>query len=324
MYDIIRLIKKIYYSYPPKFWLTILFVFALLILIRPIGNTIIDIISPPAPTATPRPTPDINQTVKIGEPALILDTYYSILGWQEYDSFCNPLKESKLDEPTKTIVIEFWARHLGKDPVDLNNFYVRDNIGMNYLLTASEKVGDYNGTCIEPLSKSESDISNNVKLNPGYGTHMYLYARNIPINENDLELTFQISYIIPYAVTGTPTPGSSKAFVKLTDPGTFVEPSAMLMGAPYSQNLSKDRTFRIDDIAVAIHNVDKLAGDNEGNEYYLELLIQNVSDEMLNFNPTQEFMFSVIDAYGVPLPAGMSFNMNYGYNTSLAPGETQK
>lgn len=323
MYDVIRLIKKIYYKQPPRFWLAILFVIALLFMIQPIGRTMINIINPPVPTATPRPTPDVNQTVKIGDPALILDTYYTVLGYKEFDSHCTPLPESTMGESTKTVVVEFWARHYGLDPVTLRNFYLRDEIGTNYALRAGYDLEVRDQICAEPLSQSAYDTSENFSLRTGYGNHIYYYAENIPVNKNDLEFTFQINYSIPYTVTGESTEGSSKAYVKLENPGYFADPPEILLGPPTRINLSADRTTRIDNIALAIYDVHRVAGDNAKNDYYMEVLFQNVSEDMMNINFNNDFKFAVIDNYGVAISANLS-SMNTGYNSSLAPQETQK
>ena len=44
---------------------------------KPLVTTVAGIVDPPDPTATPRPTPEINQTGKTGEALLVLDTYYT-------------------------------------------------------------------------------------------------------------------------------------------------------------------------------------------------------------------------------------------------------
>lgn len=323
MYDVIRLIKRIYYKHPPKFWLSIIFVVALLIMIRPIGSTLINIVLPPNPTATPRPTPDVNQTVNIGEPTLILDTYYTVLGYQEFDSKCTVLSESQLEESSKTVVVEFWARHYGYDPVTLSNFYIRDSSGTNYKLRAATSLEVRDRECVAPLSRNLNETSDNFNLQTGYGNHQYFYSSEIPANLSDLEFTFQISYSLPYAVIDEDIEGSSKAYVKLTNPGTFAQPADFLLGPPTEINLSSDRTNRIDDIAFAIYDVHRIAGDNAGNEYYMEVLFQNVSDDMMKVNFSNDFGFAVIDEYGVPIAANLS-SMNTGYNSALAPQETQK
>ena len=323
MYDVMRLIKKIYYKYPPRFWLAILFIIFLLLMLTPITRTMVSIINTPAPTATPRPTPSVNQTVNIGEPTLVLDTYYTVLGYQEFDSKCTPLSESKLEEGTKTVAVEFWARHYGYDPVSLSNFYLRDSVGTNYEMRAATSLEVRDQICLEPLSKNLNDTSNDFKLQTGYGNHQYLYSAEVPIDVNDLEFTFQIKYSLPYVVTGEATEGSSKAYVKLSNPGHFVEPPDFLLGPPTRINLSSDRTNRIDDLAFAIYDVHRVAGDNERNQYYMEVLFQNLSDDMMNVRFANDFGFAVIDNYGVPIYASLS-SMNTGYNNALAPQETQK
>ena len=323
MYDVLRLIKKIYYSRPPKFWLAILFVIAFLFMIGPISKTVVNIVNPPEPTATPRPTPAVNQTVNIGEPTLVLDTYYTVLGYQEFDSKCTPLSESKLGEYTKTVAVEFWARHYGYDPVTLSNFYLRDSVGTNYEMRAATSLEVRDQVCMEPLSQNLNETTTNFKLQTGYGNHQYFYVSGIPADLNDLEFTFQISYSLPYEVTGEDTEGSSKAFVKLSNPGKFVNPPDFLLGPPSRMNLSTDRTNRIDDLAFAIYDVHRIAGDNAKNEYYMEVLFQNVSDDMMKVRFSNDFGFAVIDDYGVPISASLS-SMNTGYNSALAPQETQK
>ncbi|MBQ6519337.1 MAG: hypothetical protein IJI14_11500 [Anaerolineaceae bacterium] len=323
MYDIMRLVKRIYYKYPTRFWLSILFIIALLFMIRPIGKTVVDIINPPAPTATPRPTPGVNQDVSIGEPALILDTYYTVLGYQEFDSKCKKFSESTLGETTKIVAVEFWSRHYGLDPVTLSNFYLRDSVGTNYQMRAATSLETRENICMEPLSLNLNETSDSFKLQTGYGNHQYFYSAAVPASADDLEFTFQISYSIPYTVTGESTDGSSKAYVKLQNPGYFAEPADYLLGPPSRMNLSTDRTIRIDDIAFAIYDIHRVAGDNAKNDYYLEILFQNVSDNMLKVNFNNDFAFSVIDNYGVPISATLS-SMNTGYNSSLAPQETQK
>ena len=55
----------------------------------------------------------------------------------------------------------------------------------------------------------------------------------------------------------------------------------------------------------------------------MEVLFQNVSDDMMKVNFSNDFGFAVIDEYGVPIAANLS-SMNTGYNSALAPQETQK
>ena len=111
MYDILRFFNQIYRKHPPKFWYTVLFFILLAFVAKPLVTTVAGIVDPPDPTATPRPTPEINQTGKTGEALLVLDTYYTLLGYQEFDSYCVPLAESNRREAEKTVVVEFLARH---------------------------------------------------------------------------------------------------------------------------------------------------------------------------------------------------------------------
>ena len=111
MYDILRFFNQIYRKHPPKFWYTVLFFIILICIAKPLLTTVVGIVNPPEPTATPRPTPDISQTGKTGEALLVLDTYYTLLGYQEFDSNCVPLAESGGKEAEKTVAVEFLARH---------------------------------------------------------------------------------------------------------------------------------------------------------------------------------------------------------------------
>lgn len=322
MYDILRLISRIYRKHPPKFWYTILFFIVLLMTIRPLVTTVIGIIDPPEPTATPRPTPDISQHGKIGEPLPVLDTYYTLTGFQEYDSECVPLEKSGKAEAEKTVVIEFFARHRGDEPVELTNFFLRDATGTNYRLTAAATVEDYRGKCTERLSEGISRPAAEITLSKGYGSHLYFYSRNIPRSAESLEFTFQVSYSIPYPVTGTPVAGASKIFIPLGEPGTTAEPPEIMLGSPDDSSLSVSRTAAIGNVAFAVNDVNRIAGDNDRTLYYLEMLYKNISGRILDMDISSAFSFAVVDDYGVALPAELA--MNSGYNASLAPEEAQK
>ncbi len=322
MYDILRFFNRIYRKHPPKFWYTVLFFIILICIARPLVTTVVGIVNPPEPTATPRPTPDINQTGKTGEALLVLDTYYTLLGYQEFDSNCVPLDESGRTEAEKTVVVEFLARHYGSEPVELNSFYLRDGAGTNYMLTASDRIEDYRGRCVEPVSEGISRPGMEITLTKGYGSHYYFYSRNIPRTAENLEFTFQVSYSIPYAVTKTPTAGSSKVFIPLTNPGTFTEVPAVMLGVPEKNRLYENRTASVGNIAVAVNDVNRIAGDNDRTGYYMEMLFKNISARMLDLNVSTEFSFAVVDDFGVALPAELA--MNRGYNAAIAPGETQK
>ena len=322
MYDILRFFNHIYRKHPPKFWYTVLFFIILICIARPLVTTVVGIVDPPDPTATPRPTPGINQTGKTGEALLVLDTYYTLLGYQEFDSNCVPLAESDRKEAEKIVVVEFFARHYGNEPVELNSFYLRDAAGTNYVLTASDRIEDYRGRCVEPVSEGISRPGMEITLNKGYGSHHYFYSRNIPRTAENLEFTFQVSYSIPYAVTGTPTAGSSKVFIPLGNPGTFVEAPSVMLGVPEKSRLFENRTASVGNIAVAVNDVNRIAGDNDRTGYYMEMLFKNISARMLDLNVSTEFSFSVVDDFGVALPAELA--MNRGYNAAIAPEETQK
>ena len=322
MYDILRFFNRIYRKHPPKFWYTVLFFIILICILKPLVTTVVGIVNPPEPTATPRPTPDINQTGKTGEALLVLDTYYTLLGYQEFDSNCVPLAESGRKEAEKTVVVEFLARHYGNEPVELNSFYLRDGAGTNYVLTASDRIEDYRGRCVEPVSEGISRPGMEITLNKGYGSHYYFYSRNIPGTAENLEFTFQVSYSIPYAVTGTPTAGSSKVFIPLRDPGTYSEAPSVMLGVPEKNRLFENRTASVGNVAVAVNDVNRIAGDNDRTGYYMEMLFKNISGKMLDMNVSTEFSFAVVDDYGVAMPAELA--MNRGYNTAIAPEETQK
>lgn len=322
MYDILRFFTHIYRKHPPKFWYTVLFFILLICTLKPLLTTVVGIVNPPEPTATPRPTPEINQTGKTGEALLVLDTYYTLLGYQEFDSNCVPLAESGRKEAEKTVVVEFLARHFGNEPVELNSFYMRDGAGTNYVLTASDRIEDYRGRCVEPVSEGISRPGMEITLNKGYGSHYFFYSRNIPVTAENLEFTFQISYSIPYAVTGTPTAGSSKVFIPLGDPGTYSEAPSVMLGVPEKNRLYENRTASVGNIAVAVNDVNRIAGDNDRAGYYMEMLFKNISGKMLDMNVSTEFSFAVVDDYGVAMPAELA--MNQGYNTAIAPEETQK
>ena len=60
MYDILGFFNHIYRKHPPKFWYTVLFFIILICIARPLVTTVVGIVDPPDPTATPRPTPGIN------------------------------------------------------------------------------------------------------------------------------------------------------------------------------------------------------------------------------------------------------------------------
>lgn len=323
MYDIIKLVKKIFYSQPPKFWLFIAGVLLFLILIGPMINGVIYLIDPPQPTATPNPTPDINQTAKMGEPFKILDTYITVLGYQTFDSDCTPLKYSKLNEGTKGVVIEFWVRHVGDHPVYLNNFYLRDSVGTNYILDGSVEVSNYKNKCLPTLSGGSSiDVKREIEVEQGYGKHYYLSTFDVPVTTEDMELTFVVNYTYDYPARNEEIEGKSKVSVRLINDGIFEDPAEMLQGAPTNKNLSKDRTTIIGDVALAIYDTNRIGGDNDENYYYMDIMFKNISDGMLEVSYNDEFDFSVIDTYGVEMPASLS--MNSGYNSALAPGETQK
>ena len=322
MYDILRFFNRIYRKHPPKFWYTVLFFIILICILKPLVTTVVGIVNPPEPTATPRPTPDISQTGKTGEALLVLDTYYTLLGYQEFDSNCVPLAESGRKEAEKTVSVEFLARHYGNEPVELNSFYLRDGAGTNYVLTASDRIEDYRGRCVEPVSEGISRPGMEITLNKGYGSHYYFYSRNIPGTAQNLEFTFQVSYSIPYAVTGTPTAGSSKVFIPLGDPGTYSEAPSVMLGVPEKNRLFENRTASVGNVAVAVNDVNRIAGDNDRTGYYMEMLFKNISGKMLDMNVSTEFSFAVVDDYGVAMPAELA--MNRGYNTAIAPEETQK
>ena len=112
-----------------------------------------------------------------------------MLGYQEFDSNCVPLAESGRKEAEKTVVVEFLARHYGDEPVELNSFYLRDGAGTNYVLTASDRIEDYRGRCVEPVSEGISRPGMEITLNKGYGSHYYFYSRNIPGTAENLEFT---------------------------------------------------------------------------------------------------------------------------------------
>ena len=257
-----------------------LFFILLIFVAKPLVSTVIEIVDPPEPTATPRPTPDITQTGKTGEALLVLDTYYTLLGYQEFDSGCVPLAESGRKEAEKTVIVEFHARHYGSEPVELNTFYLRDAAGRNYLLTAADRIEDYRGRCVEPVSEGISRPGTAITLTRGYGSHYYFYSRNIPRTADNLEFTFQVSYSIPYAVTGTPTAGSSKVFIHLGNPGTFAEAPAVMLGVPEKSRLFENRTASVGDIAVAVNDVNRIAGDNDRTGYYMEMLFKNITRPM--------------------------------------------
>lgn len=322
MYDILRLFKQIWHRYPPKFWYTILFLIMLLVFAEPLVTTVAGIISPPAPTATPRPTPDILQPGRAGEPLQVLDTYYTLLGYREYDSACVPLDRSVRKEAQKTAVIEFWVRHYGDEPVRISNFYLRDAYGRNYTLTTAVRIGDYRGNCGEPLSEGIDRPDSEITLKKGYGSHIYLYSREIPVSAEGLEFTFQMGYSIPYPVTGTPEAGSSKIFIPLPEPGTYTEPSEDLLGVPDKSQLSEDRTAVSGSVAFGVSDAYRIAGDNDRTGFFLELLCRNISGQMMDFDFNGTFDFAVVDDYGVEIAAEPS--MNTGYNSSLAPDEIQK
>ena len=321
MYDILRFFNQIYRKHPPKFWYTVLFFILLAFVAKPLVTTVAGIVDPPDPTATPRPTPEINQTGKIGEALLVLDTYYTLLGYQEFDSYCVPLAESKRREAEKTVVVEFLARHYGNEPVELNSFYLRDGAGTNYALTSADRIEDYRGSCVEPVSEGISRPGMEVTLTKGYGSHYYFYSRNIPRTAENLEFTFQVGYSIPYEVTGTPVAGSSKVFIPLGEPGTSAEAPAVMLGVPDKNRLYENRTAAAGNIAVAVNDVNRIAGDNDRTGYYMEMLFKNISGKMLDMNVSTEFSFAVVDDYGVAMPAELA--MNRGYNSALAPDETQ-
>ena len=322
MYDILRLFKQIYHRYPPKFWYTILFFVLLLFFAKPLVTTVTGIIYPPETTATPRPTQDILQPGRAGEPLPVLDTYYTLLGYREYDSACVPIDRSVRREAQKTAVIEFWARQYGDEPVRISNFYLRDVSGRNYTLTPSARIGDYRGTCGEPLSEGMDRPNSEITLEKGYGSHIYLYSREIPLSAEGLEFTFQAAYSIPYPVTGTPEAGSSKIFIPLPEPGTYAEPPESLLGVPDKSRLSDDRTAVSGSIAFAVNDAYRIAGDNDRTGFYLELLCRNISGQMMDLDFNGAFKFAVVDDYGVAISAEPSLNM--GYNSSFAPDEIQK
>ena len=322
MYDILRFFNHIYRKHPPKFWYTVLFFIILICIAKPLLTTVVSIVNPPEPTATPRPTPGINQTGIPGEALLVLDTYYTLLGYQEFDSNCVPLAESDRREAEKTVVVEFLARHYGNEPVELNSFYLRDSGGTNYVLTASDRIEDYRGRCVEPVSEGISRPGMEITLTKGYGSHYYFYSRNIPRTAENLEFTFQVSYSIPYAVTGTPTAGSSKVFIPLGDPGVSAEAPSAMLGVPEKNRQYENRTASVGNIAVAVNDVNRISGDNDRTGYYMEMLFKNISGHMLDMNVSTEFSFAVVDDYGVAMPAELA--MNRGYNSAIAPEETQK
>ena len=322
MYDWIRLAKKIYRSHSQSFWFAMLFLLLFLILFVPITNGIVNIIAPPEPTATPRPTPDINQTMRIGEPLLVQDTYFTVLGYESFDSKCNPYRKSNLKESTKTVVVEFWARHVGLNPVTIESFYVRDNLGTNYKMRLGNVVGSMENECLPALSGRKTSSNTSVTIETGYGEHFYVYAEGIPADIQDPEMTFIVNYSYNYDAKKEIISGTSKVSVKLINDGVFEKPDKMLMGAPTSRNLFTDRTAQIENIAMAIYDTHRAGGDNANDYYYLEIMFQNISDKMLNINFDRDFVFNVVDGYGVVLPAGLS--MNSGYNSNLSPGETQK
>ena len=161
-----------------------------------------------------------------------------------------------------------------------------------------------------------------ITLNKGYGSHYYFYSRNIPVTAENLEFTFQVSYSIPYAVTGTPTAGSSKVFIPLGNPGTYSEAPSVMLGVPEKNRLFENRTASVGNVAVAVNDVNRIAGDNDRTGYYMEMLFKNISGKMLDMNVSTEFTFAVVDDYGVAMPAELA--MNRGYNTAIAPEETQK
>ncbi len=322
MYDILRLLNRIYRKHPPKFWYTVLFFILLIFIARPLVTTVIGIIDPPEPTATPRPTPDISQEGRIGEPLRVLDTYYTLTGWQEYDSACVPLDKSTRAEAEKTVVVEFFARHYGEEPAELSNFFLRDADGTNYRLTAATAVEDYRGKCTERLSEGISRPAAELTLTKGYGAHFYFYSRDIPRSAAGLEFTFQSGYSIPYPVTGTPVAGASKIFIPLGKPGTAAEPPSVMLGSPDSSSLSVTRTASSGNTAFAVNDVNRIAGDNDRTLYYLEMLFKNISGRMLDMDISSAFSFAVVDDCGVAIQAELA--MNSGYNASLAPGEIQK
>ena len=322
MYDIIRLCKRIFRKYPPKFWYTVLFLFLFLILVKPLFSTVAGIIDPPDPTSTPRPTPDLRQSGRIGEPLLVLDTYYTMLSYREYNSECVPLDRSDRHEPRKTAVVELWARHFGNEPVVISDFYLRDALGTNYELTPAYSVGSYNGICGESLSQGIAPPDMEIILEKGYGSHMYFYSREIPASAEGFEFTFLAAFSIPYPVTGTPEAASSKIFIPLSDPGEEAEPPAALLGVPDRNRLSEDRTGTIGSVAFGIDDAFRIAGDNDSTGFCLELLCMNISERIMDFDFAGAFDFAVVDDYGVAIAAEPSLNM--GYNRTFAPDEIQK
>lgn len=322
MYDIVKLINQIYRKFPPKFWYTILFFIILLFMAKPLVTTVTGIINPPLPTETPRPTPGISQSGRIGEALHVLDTYYTLTGYQEYDSACVPLDQSELNEPEKTVIVEFFARNFGNETVELSGFYLRDSSGRNYSMSAGTSVENYRGKCTEPVSEGISRPAAEFSIAKGYGSHFYFYSRNVPRTAEGLEFSFLIGYSILYPAAGTVTTGSSKVFIPLESPGTFTEPPAVMLGVPDAASFSDGRTAISGSIALAVNDVNRIAGDNDRTLYYLEMLFKNISGKMIDANVSTAFDFAVVDDYGVAMPAETA--MNSGYNASFAPEETQK
>ena len=166
------------------------------------------------------------------------------------------------------------------------------------------------------------NIRSEIKVEQGYGQHFYLSTFDVPVTTEDMELTFVVDYTYDYPARNEEINGQSKISVRLINDGIFEDPAEMLQGAPTSKNLSKDRTTIIGDVTLAIYDTNRIGGDNDDNYYYLDIMFKNISDGMLNVAYDRDFDFSVIDTYGVEMPASLS--MNTGYNNALAPGEIQK
>ena len=95
-----------------------------------------------------------------------------------------------------------------------------------------------------------------------------------------------------------------------------------MLGVPEKNRLFENRTASVGNVAVAVNDVNRIAGDNDRTGYYMEMLFKNISGKMLDMNVSTEFSFAVVDDYGVAMPAELA--MNRGYNTAIAPEETQK
>ncbi len=234
---------------------------------------------------------------------------------------CFSYRISELLPKWTTVHLPIRIYKYGSEPVYLNSFYLRDGAGTNYVLASADRIEDYRGSCVEPVSEGISRPGTEITLTKGYGSHYYFYSRNIPRTAENLEFTFQVSYSIPYAVTGTPVAGSSKVFIPLTDPGTSAEAPAVMLGVPDKSRLYENRSAAAGNIALAVNDVNRIAGDNDRTGYYMELLFRNISGKMLDLNVSSGFSFAVVDDYGVAVPAELA--MNRGYNSALAPDETQ-